>query len=346
MSKQLKLIFLLVLLLFGLFFVFQRPQPVLRVCNWSEYIDPAIVKQFEKEQHCKVVIDSFDSNEAMYAHLKIVTMPYDVVIPTSYMAKVLHNQGMLQEIDHRQVPNLSHIDPEYLERAVDKSMSYSVPYMLSNTGIGYVQESTGPLNPSWSVFDRQDLKGRMTMLNDMRETIGAALKFLGYSLNTRNENELAQARDVLLRWKKNLARFNNLSYKKGLTVGKLALAQGYSGDILQAGDRNKSVAFLAPEEGIAISCDDLVIPNNSAHPDLAHNFINFLHDPKIAAQNTTFLRYLAPNKDAYALLSAEIKGNRAVFLDPAVRAKSEVIEDLGADNAKYVKIWQQVRAGN
>jgi spermidine/putrescine transport system substrate-binding protein len=345
MSKQLKLIFLLVLLL-GLFYVFRGPQRELRVCNWSEYIDPAIVKQFEKEQRCKVIIDSFDSNQAMYAHLKIAVTPYDIVIPTSYMAKILLEQGLLQEIDHRQVPNLSHIDPAYLERALDKSMSYSVPYMLSNTGIGYIQERTGPIKPSWGVFDRQDLKGRMTMLNDMREAIGAALKFLGYSLNSRNENELAQARDVLLRWKKNLAGFDNLPYGKDITASQPTVAQGYSGDILRGKDPDGAVVFLAPEEGMAITCDDLVIPKDAANPELAHQFINFLHDPKIAAQNTEFLRFLAPNKDAYELLSAEVKSNRAIFLDPAVQAKSEVIEDLGADNAKYVKIWQQVRAGN
>jgi spermidine/putrescine transport system substrate-binding protein len=198
--------------------------------------------------------------------------------------------------------------------------------------------------PSWRLFDREDLKGRITLLNDMRETIGAALKSLGYSLNTTDEAQLARARDVVIRWKRNAAKFENEQYKSGIASGEFLLVHGYSGDILQVERENDDVAFLIPEEGTSIACDELVIPMAARETALAHAWINFLHDPDVAAENTRFLSYLCPNRAAYEKLGDEIRKNPAIFLDPKVRAKSEVVRDLGPDNAKYVRVWDAIKA--
>jgi len=226
----------------------------------------------------------------------------------------------------------------------DREMRYSVPYMLTTTGIGYLKSRVAGFEPSWSVFDRAALKGRMTMLNDMRETIGAALKSLGYSLNTRSEAELAQARDVVIRWKRNLAKFENEQYKTGLGSGEFFVAHGYSGDVFQAQAENEDIGFAVPREGTSLSSDDLVIPKGAKEAALAHAFINFLHDPKVAAENSNFIAYLCPNKPSYPFLDRELRENPAVFLPPALRAKCEVIEDLGADNAKYTRTWDEIKA--
>jgi spermidine/putrescine transport system substrate-binding protein len=321
-----------------------RSKSVLHLYTWADYIKPELVERFEKQEKCKVVIDTFDSNESMYAKIKAGARGYDVIVPSSYMAKMMYKQGMLQDLKHDVLPNLAHIDPEYLKLAVDNEMKYSVPYMLTNTGLAYLKDRVTNVEPSWAMLDRADLKGRMTMLNDMRETIGAALKFLGYSLNTTNEEELAKARDVVIRWKKNLAKFESEQYKNGLASGEFLLVHGFSGDVLQAQSENDNVEFIAPKEGLSFSCDDMVIPKDAKNVELAHKLINFLHDPKVAAENTEFISYLCPNKDAYPLLSEGIRNNPAVFLDPAIRAKSEIIEDLGADNAKYTKVWDQIKA--
>ena len=256
----------------------------------------------------------------------------------------MHRQGMLQKIDRTLIPNLVHVDPDFLTITIDKTMDHSVPYMITNTGIAYLKSRVNDFVPSWSMFDRADLKGRMTMFNDMRETIGAALKFLGYSLNSTDEKELEEAKAIVVRWKKNLAKFENEQYKTGLASGEFLLVHGYSGDILQVQKENSDIAFAIPDEGTAISCDDLVIPRNARQPALAHAFINFLSTPAVAAENTDFTGYLAPNKEAYPLLSPEIRGNPAVFINPRARAKSEVLDDLGTVNALYVKIWDQIKA--
>jgi spermidine/putrescine transport system substrate-binding protein len=335
---------IVVLALLGLSFGCKRAQPVLHIYNWADYVKPELVQRFEQENSCKVVIDTFDSNEAMYAKLKAGASGYDLIFPSSYMVKLMFNQGMLQPINRNLVPNLANIDPEYLKIAMDREMHHSVPYMLTNTGIAYLKSKVPDFKPSWSMFERTDLKGRMTMLNDMRETIGAALKSLGFSLNTLDDRELEAARDVVIRWKKNLAKFENEQYKTGLASGEFLLVHGYSGDILQVQTENADIAFAVPEEGTSISCDDVVIPKGAENVELAHKFINFLHDPHVAAENTIFISYLCPNRASYQFLGEEILQNPAIFLKPEIQAKCEVIDDLGENNVKYTKIWDQIKA--
>ncbi|HUU36785.1 MAG TPA: spermidine/putrescine ABC transporter substrate-binding protein [Candidatus Desulfaltia sp.] len=321
-----------------------KSQPVLHIYTWADYFKPALVARFEKEQRCRIVFDTFDSNETMYAKIKAGAGGYDLLTPTSYMASLMHLQGMLLGLDHSQLPNLVHVDPEYLALAIDKTMEYSVPYMIVNTVIAFLGSRVENFEPSWAIFDRPDLKGRMTMLNDMRETIGAGLKFLGYSINTTDAGELASAKEVVIRWKKNIAKYENEQYKTGVASGEFLVVQGYSGDILQVRKENPDVRLAVPREGTVISVDDLVIPRGAGEVRLAHAFINFLHDPAVAAENTTFLMYLCPNKDAYPLLPEDLRTNPAIFLEPEVRAKSEIIADLGEANSLYVKAWDEIKA--
>jgi len=321
-----------------------RKEAVLHVYTWADYIKPELVQQFEKENRCRVVIDTFDSNEVMYAKLKAGAAGYDIITPSSYMVKIMDGQGMLEPLDHSLLPNLKHVDRDYLRSALDPEMHHSVPYMLTTTVIAYLKSRVPDFEATWAVFDRADLKGRMTVLNDMRETIGAGLKYLGYSLNTTNEKELAEARDVILRWKKNIAKFENEQYKTGLASGEFFVVHGYSGDIMQVEESNEDIAYAVPKEGTSLSCDDLVIPKGVRERKLAHKFINFIHDPAVAAENTEFIAYLCPNAESYGKLSPEILENPAIFLPQEVRTKCEVIEDLGADNEKYVKIWDEIKA--
>jgi spermidine/putrescine transport system substrate-binding protein len=324
-----------------------RQQPkTLHLYTWADYIKPELVARFEQEQGCTIVIDTFDSNEAMYAKLKAGAGGYDVITPSSYMVQVMHRQGMLLPLDHARLPNLANVDPEVLKIAIDPKMDHSAPYMMTITGIAYLGSKVADVRPSWAMFDRPELKGRATMLADMRETIGAALKFLGHSINSTDPAELAAARDVVIRWKRNLAKFENEQYKTGLASGEFLLVHAYSGDILQVQEENEDIVFAVPEEGTSIACDDLVIPKDSRQADLAHRYINFLHDPKVAAENTEFISYLCPNKASYPLLSEETRANPALFVPAEVQAKSEVITDLGNDNAAYARVWDEIKAAN
>ena len=323
-----------------------KSRPILSVYTWADYFNPELLKRFERENGCRVVIDTFESNEAMYAKLKAGAAGYDILTPTSYMVSVMFDQDMLLRLDHDRLPNISHVDPEFLKITIDKAMDHSVPYMLVNSGIAYLEGRVKDVRPTWNMFDRTDLKGRMTMFNDMRESIGAALKSLGYSINTVDERELQEAEAVLLRWKKNLAKFDNEQYKFGLASGEFLLVHAWNGDVFQVRKENPDVRFFVPEEGTIISCDDLVIPKSARQPGLAHALINYLHNPRVAAENSNFIYYLCPNKDAYPLLNPEIRENPGIFMTPEIMARSEIIANLKDKTALYVKLWDRVKSGN
>ncbi|MCX7847554.1 MAG: spermidine/putrescine ABC transporter substrate-binding protein [bacterium] len=318
--------------------------PTLHIFNWADYIKPALVERFEREHGCRVVIDTFESNESMYNKLKAGATGYDLIFPSSYMVELMAAQGMLRQLDHSLLPNLVHIDQAMMVYATDPLCTYSVPYMMSNAGIAYRADKLGTIEATWAVFDRADLKGRMTLLNDYRETIGAALKFLGYSLNTTNDAELAQARDVVIRWKKNIAKLESEQYKNGIASGEFLLVHGYNGDLMQVISENTNVVYVTPKEGVSISCDHMVIPATAREVKLAHAFINFMLDPQVAAENTAFVHFLCPNKTAYQYLSDELRNDPAIFLPQDILAKSEVIKYLGPADAKYRVMWDAIKA--
>lgn len=321
-----------------------RARPVLHVYNWADYVSPELVRRFEDENGCRVVIDTFDSNEAMYAKLKAGASGYDLIFPSSYMATVMQAEGLLQPLQAALLPNLANLDPVYTQRLPDPDCGYSVPYMMSYTGLAWRQSRLPEFTPSWSVFARPELKGRMTLLDDRREVIGAALKALGHSVNTLDDAELAAARDLVVSWKRNVAKFENEQYKNGIASGEFTVVMGYSGDLVQVSDEEPDVAFAVPAEGTQISCDVMVVPRGAPQAELAHRFINFLHDPAVAAANTTFLYYLCPNLPSYALLPEEVRTHPAVFVPPAVVERSELLRDLGDGNAKYGRIWDEIKA--
>jgi len=316
----------------------------LHLYTWADYISPEVVEKFEKQHGCDVVIDTFDSNESMYAKLKAGATGYDLVFPTAYMIQVMHAEGLLQNLDHAKLPNLPNIDPAVLAKVIDTKMAHSVPYTFAYAALAIRKDKIKDAEPSYALFDRASLAGRVTLLDDMRESIGAALKSLGHSLNTRDEAQLAAAQEVLIRWKKHLARFDNEGYKAGIDSAEFHLVHGYSGDLFQVQMENPKVEIIIPREGVTIGCDEMVIPKTAKQPALAHALINFLLDPAIAAENMEWMGYYCPNTPAKARLSADFLANPAITIPADLAAKCEVIQDLGPDLAKYSKVWDAVKA--
>ena len=228
-------------------------------------------------------------------------------------------------------------------------MHHSVPYMLTNTGLAYLKSKVKDFEPTWAMFDRADLKGRMTMLNDMRETIGAALKFLGYSLNTTDDGELAQARDVVIRWKKNLAKFENEQYKTGLASGEFLLVHGYSGDILQvAGRERRHRLRRAPQEGTLDRLRRPGDPKDAEGVDLAHRSSTSCTTPRWPPRTPSSSATCARTRPPTRSCPRSSVNNPAVMLDPAVQAKMrsdprpgrrqrEVHEGLGPDQGSAMR---------
>lgn len=316
----------------------------LHIYSWADYIKPELVERFEKAHGCTVVIDTFDSNESMFAKLRLGGGGYDIVVPSNYFVEIMVKADMLQPINKEALPNLQYMSPSIKTLVEQDMVKYGVPYMMTPTGLSWRKDRLEAFEPTWAVFSEESLKGRMTMLNDPREAIGAALKFHGYSVNTQNSEELKTAKEQLIRWKAQLAKFESEQYKNGIASGEYIVVQGYSGDILQVMQENSQVGFGLPREGTTTSIDFLVIPKDAEKVALAHEFINYLYDPANAKENMNFTCYLCPNTPALEEIDDRLKTLFKEFLQDETLQKIEVIHDLGPYQEAYNKVWDEVKA--
>lgn len=320
-----------------------KPKPVLNIYNWSEYMDPDLIREFEEKNDCRVVVDVFNSNEAMLAKIQAGAKGYDLIFPSSYMVKILAADGRLDKIDKSRIPSLANIDPSYIVTALDPDMVYGVPYMVTFTGIAYRKDSVENVGDSWDVFEkRTDLKGRTTLLDDMRETIGAALKYKGYSANTTNAEEIAEARDVVIKWKPNIAKFESEQYKGGIANSEFLVVHGYHGDIGQVQMDDPNIGFFLPKEGFLVSCDEMVIPKDAADKDLAYKFISFMHEGEVAARNMEFTTYWCPNTAAVEFMDEASR--QSIIPAPEDFKRGEVIDDVGENLRLYTDAWDKIKA--
>ena len=320
-----------------------KKKPTLTVFTWADYLSEEAAAAFEKAHGCQLVIDTFDSNEAMIAKLESGATGYDVLVPTSYAVKELDSKGLLQPLDHSLLPNLANMDKGYLSRALDPTMKVSVPYMMSPTCAAYLTSKLPSAEPSWSLFARSEVKGRATLLDDMRELLGAALKSLGHSLNSTNPVELEAATALVIRWKANIAKFENEQYKSGIASGEFYLVHGYAGDLIAAHEENADIEIVVPGEGTSFSCDDLCIPKATKNSALAHAFINHLSAAETAAENMQWIGYRAPNTAAYGLLPEDFRGSVILFPPDALFAKCESIDYLGDQLPLWNAAWEKVK---
>lgn len=315
----------------------------LTIFTWADYLSSEAKESFEKANNCTVVVDTFDSNEAMLAKLESGATGYDLLVPSSYAVQALKAKGMIQKLDQSKLPNLKNMDADYLAIAPDKKMEVSVPYLMAPTCLCYLASKVSNPVDSWAMLDRTDLKGRITLLDDMREVLGAALKLLGHSLNSTDPAQLAAARDVAIRWKKNIAKFESEQYKTGIASGEFHLVQGYASDLIQASSENQDMRTFVPKEGTAFSCDDMCIPKGAKEVELAHAFINHLSDPEVAAKNMEEIGSRSPNSAAYPHLSEDFRGSPLLFPPTELFAKCEPIGDLGDKLPLWTAEWDKVK---
>ncbi len=321
-----------------------KPKQTLHIYNWGDYLADSVVEKFEKEFNCEVKVDVFDSNEAMYAKLKAGAGGYDIIVPSSYMAKTMYEQGMLSDIDMTLLPNVKkNFDQSYESLVIDKEMSYTVPYFVSFTGIGYDPDKVKNFEPSWRMFEKAEIAKRCSLLNDQRETIGAALLTLGYDVNSTDQKQIDEAVELVNKWKKNIAKFEVDDAKRALATGEFYLIHNYSGDMIQVSMEKPNIKFIIPKEGGTVTFDCFAITNNSQNSKLAHEFINFMYRPDISAENMDEIGYVSPNTEGVKLVSDEMKSNPVFNLPAEERAKCKPLLDLGADNEKYTRAWDKIR---
>ncbi|MDK2885604.1 MAG: spermidine/putrescine transport system substrate-binding protein [Thermosipho sp. (in: thermotogales)] len=312
---------------------------VLYIYNWEEYIPQEVIESFEKEYNCTVVYDSFASNEEMYAKIKAGGSGYDIVFPSGDHVSIMKKEGMLLKLDLSKIPNFKYLDENVLNKTTyDPNHEYSVPYMLGSTGICVNKKYVKDYKHSWSIYEDERLKGHMTLLDDMREVLGGALKYLGYSVNTTNPDEIEQAKNLVLKWKQNIVKFDASSYANGIVNGEYWVVHGYAEDIFQRvpEGEEENYDFFIPEEGGTLWIDNMVILKDAKHVDLAYKFINHILDPKNAALIADFLGLPSPNVEARKYITTE-----PIYTIEELK-NCEFIEDVGEYIDLYNKAWQEI----
>jgi spermidine/putrescine transport system substrate-binding protein len=323
----------------------------LYIYNWTYYTPDSVIEKFEDEYNVRVIYDEFASNEDMYAKLSASRgkrASYDVVFPSKDYVPIMIRHDMLERIDKSKLSNLVNIDPKVLQIAsYDPNMEYSVPYFYGAAGIIVNTGKVADFEKSWSIFSREDFKGRMTMLDDMREVMGGALAYLGYSVNSVNPSQINAARDhVNNLWKPNLVKFDAEAFGKGYANGEFWVVHAYPEAVYEEIEDNKQLLqetiFFIPKEGGPSYIDNMCILKGAKNNDLAHKFIDFIHRPEIYAEFAdTFGLPATVNiparkyKTGYSMYMAEDLFN------------TELVEDLGDSLDLYSEAWfNSIRAGN
>ncbi|MBL9116516.1 MAG: spermidine/putrescine ABC transporter substrate-binding protein [Verrucomicrobiaceae bacterium] len=328
----------------ALFLVTSCSKKQLRVYTWVDYIKPELIARFEKESGCEVIVDTFLSNEELRDTLKSGASTYDIVMPSSYMAEVLSREGLLEPLNQKALLNLGQVDDNLREKLPDSGLTHTVPYAVSFGVIGYRKDKIKEAQHSWAVFNQPSIRAKFSLLHDVRDTLGSALKLLGFSVNTINEDEIQQAAALVKKWRQNALRFDNDAYRSALVSGELHLAHGYSGDLHRLATQHKNIGVLIPIEGVVLACDMMGITSKAREKNLAHRFIDFFLQPDVAAENMQWTGYICPNKGGLQKVPYSFFTGPAISLSKPVMDSSEIIRDLGEHTSKYEKAWESILA--
>lgn len=316
----------------------------LNVYNWGNYIDPQVLVDFENEFDCKVNYETFPTNEDLYAKLKSDGASFDVIVPSDYLISRLIDEGLLQKIDKSKIAGLSNIGSEFLDLDFDKGNEYSVPYFWGTVGIVYDTNVIKEDIDSWSALWDKKYEKQFTMLDSQRDCIMIALKLLGYSMNTVDEEQLEQAKQKLLEQKPLVKAYVGDVVQDMLVSGEVPMAVVWSGEASWAIQQYPNMKYALPKEGTNIWYDNMVIPKSSKNVDLAHKFIDFMCRPDIAKKNCDFVGYATPNTETMKLLDKSLVPSTYAYPTKDMLKGAEIFVHPGERIKIYDRIWTEIKA--
>ena len=302
------------------------------ILNWSEYMDPDLVKKFEDKNNVKVKSIYFESDDYRDNYmLETQGKGIDIIVINGAKIGNYVKQKWVVPLTEKEVPNLKHIDKKWLSM-FKLSEGYVIPYFWGTTGIAYLKDLVKKKITSWNDILNPDesLRGKISMIGAHRDLIGVALLALGYSINSTSFTELKKAKELLLKQKPYVGDYDYISLDETSTMvkGDVHISMGYSGDILQLREHDKNIEYVVPKEGTALWVDYMVVGSSSVNNDIAFQFINFLNQPSNAAKQAEWVRYATPNTAAEKLLPAEFLSDSLIYPPKEVLDKSEIYKEL------------------
>ena len=318
------------------------------VYNWGEYIDPEVLTMFEEETGIDVIYEEFETNEILYPKVSSGAIAYDVVCPSDYMIQRMIENGLLSEINYDNIPNIKNIGQQYMDqsRQFDPENKYSVPYCWGTVGILYNKTMVDEPIDSWSVLWDPKYKDNILMQDSVRDAFGVALKYLGYSLNSTDLDELTEAKNLLVDQKPLVQAYVIDQVRDKMIGNEAAIGVIYSGEAIYTQKENPNLEYVIPKEGSNIWIDSWVIPKNAENKENAEKFINFLCRPDIALKNFEYITYSTPNDAARALIEDEdIRNSEIAFPDLSQYDNLETFQYLGTEaDQMYGDLWNKVKS--
>jgi len=345
--------------------VAQAQQKRVNFYNWSDYIDPAVLKDFTRETGIEVTYDTFDANEILETKLLAGKSGYDVVVPTAYFLERQIKAGVFHKLDKSKLPNLVNVWPDIAKRlaAYDPGNQYAVNYMWGTTGIGYnVNKARDILGPdfkidSWELVFNADNLAKFKdcgvyMLDSSDDIFPAALNYLGLNPNSKDAADLQKAADLVTKVRPSVRKFHSSEYLNALAAGEICLVVGWSGDVKQAQKRATEaktgieIGYSIPKEGAQMFFDNLAIPKDAKNPDAAHALIDYLLRPEIAARNSDYVSYANGNLASQKFISKAVLEDPSIYPDAATMQRLYTITPQDQKTLRLTnRLWTKVKTG-
>jgi spermidine/putrescine transport system permease protein len=320
---------------------FTKTQKKLNIYNYSDYLSEELISEFEKETGIDVSLDYYNDNEELLSKLKMGVTGYDMIFPSGYMVKIMIKEGLLAPINPDSIPNRSYISPDFLKMSYDTTGLYYIPYTYGFAGITYNSELIKDSLDSWQALWDPRYKGKITMIDEMHETFYVAYRLLGYDFE-KDTSRLNEARDLLIRQKPLLKKYESNNIEALMLSGDVWIAHAWNGQLFRLNATDPKFKTAIPKEGALFWLDNICIPASSPNKENAEKFINFLLRPENTARNIKAVNYAMPNDSAQNLLEPSIRNNRIIF--PEIDfTKLEVLDDMGSFNRKLDRAWTEVK---
>lgn len=323
----------------------KKPQEQINFFNYGENIDDETIKEFEETYNIKVNMETFDDMEAMYQKINSGAGQYDVVLVSDALMPRMIEKGLVQELNKDNIPNISQMDEQYLDLEIDPGNKYSVPYMFGTIGIVYNKDVVKEEVNSWDILWDEKYKDQIFMFDTYRDTIGVALKKLGYSMNSTNEKEIEEAKNLLLE-QRNLV---NPIYgvDNGTTMipaGETNINMIWSGEGLNLQEEYPNLVYVVPEDGANFWIDSLCITSNAKNVEGAEKFINFVSDKESALRIADEIGYTTPNKEARLEQPEDVQNNPNAYMPEEIMNRCEIYKDFTLEIKKiYDDAWTAIK---